>query len=93
MGGVGGEGSIAGSLILVLYRVLQTVRSEQSSLLRLDMTVLLLHPPTGEVLGLLEVDVILLVLKGSVRPEAQELPAPEVTLSWNDKGELTVGQC
>ena len=61
VGGVGGgEGGIAGSLILVLYRVFQTVRSEQSCLLCLDMTVDLLRPAAGEILRLLEVEVIVL---------------------------------
>jgi len=65
--GVGGEGRVAGSLILVLYRVLQTVRSEQASLLRLD-----LRPPTGEVLRL--VKVVLVILERSVWSDSEILP-------------------
>ena len=68
MGGVGGEGGVGWSLILVLYRVLQTVGAEQAGVLRLD----LLRPGTGEVLRL--VVELLIVLERSVGSGSEIVP-------------------
>ena len=50
----GGKGGIAGLLVLVLHRILQTVRSEQAGLLGLHLRTFL-GPFAGEILGLLQI--------------------------------------